>query len=329
MGHVKPGQRVVLIEECADSLSVRTLPKAQIVLKQFGIDTYQLDPQDIGDAEVEMTYYLEQVGTADDEVLTDLHAFLVGENAEPEAPSTGLPWSGGHPARVFMSHQHESGHFMGEVKRRLAERFGIDAFVAHDDIEPSKQWRNVIKQALATCDAFAAFVDEKFHASQWCDQEVGWALGRGVPIIPIRGRTQDRARVHRGGFLEEHQDLLIDSTTADRWSGWPVAQHIFRIVVNDPRTRETVGVKALAEAFVRSGSYDTTRELWAMIASMPHVESEQLRRLEYAVQTNDQVYAAVAKGPDGETSDVPALVQRLVEHYEPPIAPLYGDDEPF
>jgi hypothetical protein len=76
------------------------------------------------------------------------------------------------------SHVHTNRHFVGQVKRRLAERHGMDAFVAHDDIDPSKHWREVIKTGLSTCDMFVVFLDPGFHESQWCDQEVGWALAR-------------------------------------------------------------------------------------------------------------------------------------------------------
>ena len=46
---------------------------------------------------------------------------------------------------------------------------------------------------------------------------------------------------------------------------------------------------------------------------MDQFDTEQLRRLEYAVQTNRQVYECMT---DGES--IPDLVKRLVEKYEPP-----------
>lgn len=326
---VKPGERVKLIEEAADSLAGRDFTKAQMILEQFGIETYDIDGSWHG-APDEPTYLLQQIGKAGDDTLASLHAFLVGDDAQPETDPLGGPWRVDLPARVFLSHRHENRFVVGHVKVRLADRFGITAFVAHYDIEPSKEWRAVIKTALASCDALAAFLDPGFHKSQWCDQEVGWAMGRGVPIIPVRDRTHSRAEVGPGGFLDEHQEVQLDSGAGGSYAPWHATEHIFRVIVTHPRTRETVGVKALAEAFVNSGSYDTTRKLWAMIEATPHLEGDQLRRLEYAVETNDQVYKAVAKGPDGQTSDVPALVRQLVERFEPPIEPLYDpNEEPF
>lgn len=329
LGGVKPGERVKLIEEAADSLARRDFSKAQMILDQFGVETYELDGSWQG-APDEPTYLLQQIGKAGDETLASLHAFLVGDDAQPGADPVSGPWRSDLPARVFLSHQHANRFFVGQVKTVLADRFGTDAFVAHDDIEPSMEWRSVIKVALGSCHALAAFLDAKFHTSQWCDQEVGWALGRSLPMIPVRERATDRKLIGHGGFLDEHQEVQVEPGYDNKPSPWTAAEGIFRVIVNDPRTRESVGVKALAEAFVKSASFDTTRKLWAMIAAVPHFESEQLRRLEYAVATNDQVYNAVAKGPDGQTTDVSLLVKQLVERFEPPVEPLYDpNEEPF
>jgi hypothetical protein len=78
----------------------------------------------------------------------------------------------------FLSHIRQERHLVGDVKRRLEGSYGIDAFVAHDDIHPSKTWREQIKTALASCHLFVAFLHDGFHASQWCDQEVD-GLSRG------------------------------------------------------------------------------------------------------------------------------------------------------
>jgi hypothetical protein len=90
-------------------------------------------------------------------------------------------------------------------------------------------------------------------------------------------------------------------------------------IVRTPRLRE-IAPKALAEAFVNSSSYESTRRIWDLIDAQPQIESDQLRRLEYAVQTNDQVYNAVRQGG----VPIPDLVKALVEKFEPSTP----DDEP-
>lgn len=179
----------------------------------------------------------------------------------------------------------------------------------------------MIKTRLRTCDGLAAFLAPQFHQSQWCDQEVGWAIGRNVPIIPVR--MPDNT-LRFDGFMEENQDLSYVEN-----GDWAVAHQLFLCLFRDRRTHEKA-VRALAEAFVNSSSFDQTRSLWALINAEPHFDGEQLRRLEYAVATNRQVYRAV--DPTGQP--IPDLVKALVVKHEPPppddpqAFPLGFSDEP-
>ena len=73
----------------------------------------------------------------------------------------------------------------GELKKQL-HGYGISAFVAHNDIEPTTEWQDEIEKALATCDAMVVLMREGFHASKWTDQEIGYAMGRGRMVIAVR-----------------------------------------------------------------------------------------------------------------------------------------------
>lgn len=313
---MKAGERIRLIQESAESLRPRSWPEAQLILDQFGFDTYEPDPR-YGDELDPYGYFIQQVKKGSDDQLSSLHEYLLGDDAGPT--SRVGPWTRTFPVTVFLSHIHTHRVFVGRVKQSLAHR-GIDAFIAHDDIHPSQQWREVIKGALSTCHAFVAFLHDGFHQSQWCDQEVGWALGRGVPMITVRPEGVER----RDGFLEEHQDILMVGTNANDWS---VADEIFEIILRDPRT-EHLSTRVLVEALVKSGSFGATRRYFALLEEKDTIEPEQLRRLEYAVQTNRQVYEAVY-GPTASTSrPVPELVRELVRKHEPPASP-WDDEEPF
>ena len=83
-----------------------------------------------------------------------------------------------------MSHLAVHQEFVGKVGLHLGFD-GVSAFVAHTSIEPSKEWQEVIETSLRSCDAMAIFLHKGFHESLWCDQEVGFALARRVPVLPI------------------------------------------------------------------------------------------------------------------------------------------------
>ncbi len=93
-------------------------------------------------------------------------------------------WSEGH-VRLFLSHKATFKKDTSKVKESLA-RCGVAAFVAHEDIEPTEEWQGEIERALFSMDGLVALLSDDFHESRWTDQEVGVAIGRGVPLIAIR-----------------------------------------------------------------------------------------------------------------------------------------------
>ncbi len=60
-------------------------------------------------------------------------------------------------------------------------RYHISGFVAYETIDPGELWQREIEAALRSMHAMAALITPDFHDSKWTDQEVGWALGSGVP----------------------------------------------------------------------------------------------------------------------------------------------------
>jgi hypothetical protein len=93
-------------------------------------------------------------------------------------------WDTGH-VRVFLTHKATCKREASKLKQSLA-RCGISSFVAHEDIEPTEEWQKEIERALFSMDAIVALLTEDYHDSDWTDQEVGVAIGRGVPVIAIR-----------------------------------------------------------------------------------------------------------------------------------------------
>lgn len=307
---VKPGERIRLIKEAAESLQQRPWHEVQLTLREHGLPTYELVDRTSPGL---LVYCTEQLEGADSDTLSALHDYLLGEDAAPgQQQVTDRPW-GSNPVAVFISHRHEDAAFVGRVGGILGAYYGIDAFVAHNDIEPSKKWRDTIRAALASCHFMVAVIHENFHESQWCDQEIGWAMGRGIPVMPVRRQANQGQR--RDGFLEEHQDLVLGPPEQYGSAEPYLARQIFARVLEDPRTR-SVGIKALIESLVNSTSFDNTRRIWARIKDVEHFETEQLRRMEYAVQTNRQVFECVA-----DNEPLPELVKRLVGRFEEPQPP--------
>lgn len=108
-------------------------------------------------------------------------------------------WKPGY-FRLFISHLSENSESACNLKKCL-QYFGIDAFVAHVDIIPSKEWEKVIESALFSLDALCAIVVPEFDKSKWCDQEIGIALGRRKAVFSIKKGYNPY------GFLGKYQAL--------------------------------------------------------------------------------------------------------------------------
>ena len=104
----------------------------------------------------------------------------------PDTLSEDLPafWREGL-FRVFLTHLASEKAFACELRQALLN-FGISAFVAHNDIKPTLVWQTEIIKALNTCEAVVALMHFGFHANDWTDQEMGFAMGRGVPVFAVR-----------------------------------------------------------------------------------------------------------------------------------------------
>lgn len=83
--------------------------------------------------------------------------------------------------RFFISHR-DSKKVEAKALGAHLEAIGLTCFVAHDSIEPMSQWKFEILKALKTMEAFVCFITEDYYESVWTNQEIGFALSKGVPL---------------------------------------------------------------------------------------------------------------------------------------------------
>lgn len=86
--------------------------------------------------------------------------------------------------RVFISYSEENKKIASGIKENL-NRFGVQAFLAHDDIPPGKEWISEILKNIKNADIFIALLSKDFQKSKWTDQETGIAVCLDKFIIPI------------------------------------------------------------------------------------------------------------------------------------------------
>jgi TIR domain len=174
--------------------------------------------------------------------------------------------------RVFLSHKAEVKKKAGDLKGSLSA-LGVSSFVAHTDIHPTKEWQDEIENALASMDAFVALLTEKFHDSDWTDQEVGYALGRGVPLIAVKlGRAPY-------GFIGRFQAL---STT---WDDAPI--ELAKLLMKQPRMLDSY-----ISAMPRCGSFDEANMLAKLFPFVEKMTIDQAEQMVAAFNKNTQLQGA-------------------------------------
>jgi len=180
--------------------------------------------------------------------------------------------------RAFLTHKAKHKNKAGKLKDEL-EKYGISCFVAHTDIEPTKEWIQEIENALFSMDLLIALMTENFHDSNWTDQEIGVAVGRRTPIIPIKIGKDPY------GFIGKYQAL------SGVWTDIPkMAKDIFSIIVKQAKTKGKTKRVAIT-AFKNSFSYENTKFLVSNI--LPHLkklEESYIDEIITAFNENGQIY---------------------------------------
>jgi hypothetical protein len=254
---VTPGQRIALITECAQLLAAQEWYEIDVILKSFGCRT---DKNNAHGGKLQ--YAIAMAEASRDGPLQALHSYLVSGDAN--VPADG-PWVQGQ-LKLFVGHLAIHQEFVGQVGQALSPD-GVCAFVAHTSIEPSKEWEDVIESALRTCDAMVVFLHKGFHASNWCDQEVGFGLARRVPTLPI--------------IIDENPYGFMSKYQAIRGSGLDANQLAIKItnwLITTP-TAQSAMADGLLTAFEGAENAEHVRHLASLLAMVPYFTRQQVERL--------------------------------------------------
>lgn len=232
-------EKIKLIDDIGRELQSRmTFSEIDSYLSTYGIPT---DHQPSFNSKY--VYVKEILPKINDEIVIEIANELnLQHNFQSKLPNfkdnTTTFWKTGH-FKLFISHLSTFKKTIGHLKKEL-EKYGISSFVAHEDIEPTKEWQDEIEKGLFTMDALCAVLMPGFKESNWTDQEVGIAIGRGVLIIPVRRELDPY------GFIGKYQGLQSYGKNVDE-----VAEDIFQVISKNPKTRNQI-INKLVDLFLMS-----------------------------------------------------------------------------
>ena len=224
----------------------------------------------------------------------DAYEYDAGHDAldagDPESPEERL-WRANH-IRVFLSHIHEHCKFTEDVCGVLRE-LGVDGFVAHTMIEPSRVWQDEIEYALNTSDVLVGLLHPGFSQRVWTQQEIGWALGRGIPTLMVR--LGEDPTGFSGHFQASAGDGSSARTTASRILVW-----LCTIAPFGPNL-----TKRLVASLRGATSYVAAKEAALRLDEIGHLTSPILDAIAEAWSVNDQLVGHVAE---------PIVIRTLQRH---------------
>lgn len=193
-------------------------------------------------------------------------------------PDTLSIWRPGY-IRLFISHRDSKKAEAKQLAEAL-EAYGVSAFVAHDTIEPMSTWQREIEKGLETMEIMLAFITDDFHKNSWTDQEIGYALGRGVRVIPVKLEGTDPA-----GFIGATQAVKgrLDQLDA-------CVKKIYEILCEKLGEKPRLQ-RAIISAFIDSPDFNEARARFDLMDSVVKTLSDdEFAKIQVGFSRNDQLY---------------------------------------
>lgn len=181
--------------------------------------------------------------------------------------------------RAFISYAHADRLFAGQAQTLLGE-VGISAFLAHEDLEVSDEWRECLLRELAQCQLFVSLLSKHYLMSTWAQQESGFIVSRlqDVVVAPL---SLDGTR--SGGFLSHLQSPNVKSDGITR------ALLVEPLVLRFPRV---ILPTLIAEA-VKAGSFRHAEKLIApLVRYFPLFSAEEAQSFAEGAIDNGQIWLA-------------------------------------
>lgn len=200
--------------------------------------------------------------------------------------------------RTFLSYSSLDKELAGRIKANLVA-YGINAFLAHEDIEPSAAWRATILQNLRSCETFVPLISAHSANSSWTDQEAGFAISRGVRIVPV---SLDGNFPY--GFLADYQMMRLAVGAMDA-----AVLSIAKAVALEPTLAPRV-LDGVIAAFEESNSFNEAKANAWTLEQFDGYTPAQKTRMMHAFLNNSQ-----ARGSFGAQK----VIGRLLDRFSPDI----------
>ena len=276
---LKASERATLVKEIAKRLSAEEYPFVDATLQAFSLPIeYNWNGSIEG-------YILRALHGANDSTLVEL-AEHVGFVFDGKPVRVDPPFWREGMFRLFITHLSAHKQFAAELQGHL-NGLAISSFVAHNDIEPTREWQNEIETALSTCDGLVALLHPEFHQSNWTDQEIGYAMGRSISVFAVRF-GQDPY-----GFIGRFQAFNGTNKSSAQIGG-----ELFDAFRKGKQTQQRMA-EALVTMFVKSDSFKEAKTNVRYLEELTVRDSAFAIRVRSAVEHNAQISGSYRSSREG------------------------------
>lgn len=283
---LSPSERISVITEISQRLSTEGWAIIDLTLDQFGLPTESSWSGSVQE------YILGMVKGAQDGPLVALANHLGVHVGLPAVSPIEPAFWRKEFFRVFLSHLAAHRVDAAALQTALLTQ-GITSFVAHNDIEPTTEWQSQIELALQTTQALVAMLHAGFHASKWTDQELGYAMGRGVPVFSVRLGEDPY------GFIGRYQGF-----NGAGKAPWALANELGVAYRKNKETSAGMASPTVA-VFEQSGSFDSAKARIGYLEELTTWDAGLRDRVAEAAKQNDQI-----SGSWGVPARVDALLKK-------------------
>lgn len=203
--------------------------------------------------------------------------------------------------RVFISHSAHQEEEAQALKEQL-EYGGVECFVAGEDIATASEWLVEIVTQLEHMDVLITLVSENSVVSPTCNQEVGFALGAGKPVLSVMDQLPPAGLIGSMQAIERKEGDLVKDVALE------VISALMRLPHLGPQLTSILVRQLVA--------YDQPRDSFKVIgfcrkalATSPYLLAGQIFELRRAAQENAEIARfASGRGPE--------LIESLCQEFE-------------
>lgn len=187
---------------------------------------------------------------------------------------------------IFLSHSINDKQIAGKIKKKL-DHFGVDIFLAHEDIEGGTDWKPKLYSEIKNCEIFIVLLSKNYHEANFTDQELGMALAYEKPVIPI---SIDGTMPY--GFMEKYQCMKCDPEITNE-----NIEKLMGLVMNFSDTGKEF-IDLLIEKLSNAGSFEDATFWSRKLVSYSKFTKSQINNIAEAYIKNNQIYGSFMASPN-------------------------------